>query len=176
MPVLKSIAPETAALHEALYLRLASLARQAEASAARRPEGAVGDTTRRLAEAVLFDTRRFIGPRGALPVAAPDLAGLATQLGQALAALETFEAQHAAWDDTLKCFTWSVRGHAKLPVARLRPKAAVGQTPQQAARMAELRQKLARRMDGHAASRYDAGYEAGRRDALAAAAADEAPR
>lgn len=118
----KPITRQTAERHEALYPRLATLLRQAEAGANKRADAPVGDAMRRLAEAVLFEAGRFAsGPR-AIPPAAPDLVGLATQLGQALARLDAFEATHSAWHPALAAFVWSVQGTA-MPIARLRPKA-----------------------------------------------------
>jgi hypothetical protein len=118
----KPITPQAAARHEALYLRLAALLRQTEAGANKRADAPVGDIARRLAEALLFEARRFSGGPSAIPAAAPDLVGLAVQLGQALAALDAYEARHSVWDPELAAFVWSVNGPVALPIARLRPK------------------------------------------------------
>ena len=120
---IKPITPQAAARHEALYLRLATLLRQTEAGANKRADAPVGDMTRRLAEDLLFEARRFVGGPNAIPASAPDMVGLATQLGQALAALDAYEARHSAWDPELAAFAWSVNGPVALPIARLRPKA-----------------------------------------------------
>lgn len=123
MATIKPITPEAAARHEALYLRLATILRQTEAAANKRADAPVGDITRRLAEDLLFEARRFVGGPNAIPASAPDLVGLATQLGQALAALDAYEARHSVWDPGLAAFVWSVNGPVALPIARLRPKA-----------------------------------------------------
>ncbi|HTN63121.1 MAG TPA: hypothetical protein VL147_16485 [Devosia sp.] len=125
----------------------------------------VSATARKLAEALLFDARRFIGPRGAMPVAAPDLAGLASQLGQALAGLEAYEGQHSVWDDVGKCFVWALPEQQTLPVKRLKPKVAP-RPARDTAKMTLLRHKLARRMD----ARIEQEYERGLRDGLVQAA------
>ncbi|MET3899443.1 hypothetical protein ABIB57_003398 [Devosia sp. UYZn731] len=123
MATIKPITPQAAARHEALYLRLATMLRQTEAGANKRADAPVDDITRRLAEDLLFETRRFSGGSGAIPASAPDMVGLATQLGQALAALDAYEACHSVWDPALGAFVWSVNGPVALPIARLRPKA-----------------------------------------------------
>jgi hypothetical protein len=159
----KILTPETAARHEALYLRLSTLLRQTEAGANKRADAPVGDITRRLAEDLLFEARHFTcGPK-AIPAAAPDLVGLAAQLGQALAALDAFEASHSCWHPELDVFVWSVNG-APRPIARLRPKTQEATHPDTAAALAILRQrvrKLAENFDQHVENRVNAAAAAG---------------
>jgi hypothetical protein len=145
---IKPISPEGARRHEALYLRLAALTRQTEASAIKRPDAPVGATLRRLAEDLLFEARRFIGGPRAIPAAAPDLAGLATQLGQALAALEAYEIGRSHWDPAIKAFVWTTDDPAPLPVKRLRqqagsPRASAAQSAEQR----DIQRKLMRRIN-----------------------------
>lgn len=67
---------------------------------AKKPNADVSDALRISAEGLLSDCAPFIRQRGErLPVAAPDLMGLAAQLGQALAALEAWESRHTSWDE-----------------------------------------------------------------------------
>jgi hypothetical protein len=107
--------------HEALWLELTALRAQVAAIAARRPSANVAETVRIAAESRLAEAAPFARQRGEkLPVAAPDYAGLAVQLGQALARLEAYELMHSAWDQRLGCRIWIfAAGHA--PVRRLRP-------------------------------------------------------
>lgn len=161
----KTTTPELAIRHEALYLRLNPFLRQVETAASKRPDGAVPDSMRALAEAMLFDARRFSGQRGAIPPAAPDLLGLALQLAQALAALEVFEDGHSGWDDAQKCFVWSLPQGKSVPVRRLKPKVAP-KNVKVSSKMAELRKKLARRLDAKIEQEYDRGV----RDGMLAAA------
>ena len=148
------VTPALAARHEALWLRLTALHAQIAAVAARRPQAAVSAQTIGVAEALLRDAQVFLGERPALPMAAPDHGGLLTQLGQALAGLEAWEAANAEWRGALNAFVWKVVGEKPLPVQRLRPKlsapAAPHADPQYAAykaKMADLRDKLAQRID-----------------------------
>ncbi len=166
---IKPVTPETAARHEALYPRLATLLRQTEAGANKRPDAPVGAVARRLAEDLLFEARLFIGGSGAIPPAAPDLVGLATQLGQALVALDAYETRHAFWDEGRKCFAWSLPKGETLPIARLRPKT---QRPpeRQTARMKMMREKLARMIDAKNEQTYDRGRRDGALEAARAIA------
>jgi hypothetical protein len=148
--------------HEALYPRLAALGRQIAAIAARRPAAIVPEGVRILAEGLLFDIRPFLAarPRRDLPVAAPDYGALATQLGQALAALDVFEARHTSWHAALKCFVWRVRSEEPLPVGRLRP-----QTVQQApSRDKSEADKKHRKVMLRIQEKWDEAYERGKRD------------
>lgn len=161
MPITqKIVTAQTAAQHEALYLRLVALARQVEAVAKKRPEGAVSQTMRTLAEALFFDAQRFIGRRRALPFVAPDLAGLASQLGQALAGLEAFEAQHSFWDNAAKCFVWALPEETVLPVRRLKPKA-LTRPEQETAELKRIREKLPKMIKAKWAESYERGLRDG---------------
>ena len=143
-----------AARHEALWLRLTALHAQIAAVAARRPQAAVSRRTISVAEALLRDAQVFLGQSEALPMAAPDHGGLLTQLGQALAGLDAWEASNAEWRGALNAFVWKVEGDTPLPVQRLRPRLSVETAPHAdpdyaayKARMLDLRDKLAERID-----------------------------
>ena len=164
-----------AAAHETLFTKLDALTRQAEAIAARRPAAAVPAETRAAAEALLYDAqlvlklshpkRRRLWGRG-LPAAAGTFAGLATQLGQALAGLDAFEAAHSRWNTDLKCFAWQLDGEP-LPVRRLRPELLLAAGSERESREADMmRRKIVARFE----ERYDEGFEAGLK------AARETPR
>ena len=139
--------------HEALFLRLAALARQTDAVAARRPQVPVPEDVRQLAEAALYESRGFRQHRrkgGILP-AAPHYGGLSAQLGLALAEMTGFEARHTRWDGALKAQMWLVEGEP-LPVRRLMPRLAAPLPPpaedaRRAAYMLDLRNKLAKRIE-----------------------------
>lgn len=143
-----------AARHEALFLRLTALHAQIAAVAARRPQAPVSAQTTSVAEALLRDAQVFLGQSAALPMAAPDHGGLLTQLGQALAGLEAWEAANAEWRGALNAFVWKVAGDPPLPVQRLRPKLSAATAPHAdpqyaayKAKMADLRDRLAQRID-----------------------------
>jgi hypothetical protein len=110
--------------HEALWLSLAALHKDTVALGAKKPNAPVSDAMRISAEGLLSDCAAFTRQRGErLPVAAPDLAGLAAQLGQALAALESWDSCHTSWDTRFSCRIWNLhRGY--LPIMRLKPPAA----------------------------------------------------
>jgi hypothetical protein len=143
--------------HEALYLRLVALVRQAEAVAARRPGDAVPEALRGLAESALYDSlgfRRHARRAGLVP-AAPLYGALSAQLGEALASLVGFEARHTSWDDGLNAQMWRLDTGA-IPVRRHQPRlaASLAGTPATdpaylayQARMADLRDQLALRID-----------------------------
>jgi hypothetical protein len=159
------VAPARAAAHEALVARLQHLGRQAEAIAARRPEEAVGAAVVRIAADLLYEAQRFApaAARRGLPMPAPDYAGLAAQLGQALAALEAFETEHTAWDAGRKGFVWRLGPTRTLPVARLRQPLAPPPSPAQGR---DVRDKLLRQLQDREERRYEAGFAAGRAAAL----------
>jgi hypothetical protein len=110
--------------HEALWLSLSALHKDTVALGAKKPNADVSDALRISAEGLLSDCAPFIRQRRErLPVAAPDLSGLAAQLGQALAALENWESRHTSWDERFNCRVWRLdRGY--LPIMRLKPPAA----------------------------------------------------
>lgn len=152
-----------AAAHETLFIKLGALTRQAEALARSRPGGAVPPETRAAAEALLYDAhvvlvgqpRRSKRPRE-LPVAAETLGGLATQLGQALARLDAYEAAHSRWNAELNCYAWQVAGDP-LPVRRLRPELVNAMTERETREEEMIRKKIVARF----AERYEEGFEAG---------------
>jgi hypothetical protein len=143
-----------AARHEALWLRLVALHRQVAAVAGRRPQAPVGRHTANVAEGLLRDALPFLARGDVLPMAAPDHGGLATQLGEALAELDAWEAANSAWRADLNALVWTVPGARPLPVQRLRPRLSAAATPhadpdyaQYLAKVADLRQKVARRIE-----------------------------
>ena len=143
-----------AARHEALWLRLAALQAQVMAVALRRPRAPVSAQSARVAEMLLREAGPFLVPGAVPPPAAADYGGLCTQLGQAIAGLEAWEAVNSQWHSGLMAYVWLVQGQAPLPVRRLRPRLAGPEAPHAdpayaayKARMADLRQKLVRRFE-----------------------------
>jgi hypothetical protein len=129
-----------ATLHETLYPRMAALLKQAEAHAARHPKMTVDPRTEQLAGRLMLLARRLGHRRverpalpapspAPLPVPAPpppplpvlSWAGLAAELGQAMAALDAFEAAHCVWDRRLGGYAWALPEGGRRSVARLRP-------------------------------------------------------
>ncbi len=146
--------------HEALWLGLTALHKDIVALGARKPDASVSNPVRIAAEALLSDCAPFTRKRNErLPVAAPDLAGLAVQLGQALAGLEAWESRHTTWDERFKCRIWQVGG-GYLPIMRLKPPAAA--LTFQRTDYADLRNKLAVRVEQRWRGAYREGFEAGR--------------
>ncbi|MFO3796924.1 MAG: hypothetical protein ACK8QZ_06515, partial [Anaerolineales bacterium] len=97
--------------HEALWISLSALHKDIIALGAKKPQAPVSEAVRISAESLLSDCAPFIRRRGErLPVAAPDLAGLAVQLGQALAALEAWESLHTVMDARFNCRMWNLDG------------------------------------------------------------------
>lgn len=145
--------------HEALWLALTALHRDVAALAKKHPGTSVSEPVRIAAEGLLADGAPFLPrPRQRLPVAAPDLMGLAVQLGQALAGLEAWETGHSFWDAGQACRCWRVGG-AGLPVMRLRPKVAPPPTTHNGTSM---RDALVRRIEQRRAGDFEAGFAAGR--------------
>ena len=147
--------------HEALWLSLAALHKDTVALGAKKPNAPVSDAMRISAEGLLSDCAAFTRRRGErLPVAAPDLAGLAAQLGQALAALEGWESRHTGWDTRFNCRIWTLHS-GYLPIMRLKPPAAALKF--QRDDMDALRVKLAERFAGLRLRDFYNGFSAGRR-------------
>lgn len=145
--------------HEALWLALTALHKDALALGAKKLTAPVPETLRISAEGLLSDCLPFgASRRGKLPVAASDMGGLAVQLGQALAALDAWENQHSFLDPRFDCRMWRVK-NGQLPVLRLKPPAAAMPVQRD---MSDLREKLARRIDGKRQSDFQRGFEAGR--------------
>lgn len=153
MPATITIARAEA--HEALYLRLEALVRLAGGVGARRPGEPVPDEVRARAEDLLYESRRFAaagirsrsGRRGGVEPAAPTYGGLAAQLSEALAALETYEHRHTRWDGGLKCVVWQVEG-APLPVRRLNPRPVLPpQERKPSPALEQLRRQIADRIE-----------------------------
>ena len=145
--------------HEALWLSLAALHKDTIALGAKKPNAPVSDALRISAEGMLSDCAAFTRQRGErLPVAAPDLAGLATQLGQALAALESWESRHTSWDERFNCRIWRLHT-GYLPIMRLNPPAAALKAERPDA--TDLRDKLRRLIKGRQQIAYEDGFRAG---------------
>jgi hypothetical protein len=164
----KSLTRQKAEAHEALYPALERLTRQLEAMAARNPAASVPPATRAVAADLLFEAQEFGWNRPSrtrrdLPEPAANVAGLALQLGQALALLDAFETAHSAWHPDHKCFAWLLVD--PLPVKRLRQQsAAVIKTAQQHRDADRMRKKIIARFD----EKYDEGYREGYRAASSA--------
>lgn len=152
--------PALAERHEALWLSLAALHKDTLALGAKKPDASVSEPVRIAAEALLADCAAFIRRRNErLPVAAPDLAGLAVQLGQALAGLEAWESRHTDWDQRFNCRIWNLHS-GYLPIMRLKPPAAALRF--QRTDEADLREKLTLRVQQRWRGVYQKGFEAGR--------------
>lgn len=145
--------------HEALWLRLTTLHRDVSALAAKKPDAEVGGSERAMAEGLMAEARPFLSEgRSRLPVAAPLLAGLAVQLGQVLAQMETFENRHAFWDagQGLRC--WRVTGDP-LPMTRLRQ---LGKVPQASSQGdSKVRETFMRMMKNRERFLYQEGFRKG---------------
>lgn len=157
-PLTKNLAER----HEALFLQCEALQKSVGLIATRNPASPLPQATRILAETLLFDTRPFLPARqDKLPMAAPDHAGLLTQLGQALAGLLAYQAHWTEWVAAKSCFCWIIRDE-RLPVRRLHPQVAiVEQKRSNSPRMLHLREKLAERLTRQRQGDYDDGYKAG---------------
>lgn len=145
--------------HEALWLRFTSLHKDIASLAAKKPDAVVGEAERIVVEGLMVEARPFLAERkGYLPVAAPLLAGLAVQLGQVLAQLETYETRHTAWDAGLGLRCWRVSGPA-LPIGRLRQVGA----PAAAANASDtnIRDKFLKQMKNHMRFVFQEGFRQG---------------
>lgn len=147
--------------HEALWLSLAALHKDTIALGAKKPAAPVSEALRIAAEGLLSDCAPFTRRRGErLPVAAPDLAGLAAQLGQALAALESWESRHTTWDTRFNCRIWHLHS-GYLPLMRLKPPAAALRFKRDG--MDEIRARLDERFAQLRLRDFYNGFGAGRR-------------
>ena len=124
--------------YEALHAKLETLLTQVAAVAKSKPGEAVAPIVLALAGDLLFEAREFRprGERRGLPGVAPDHAGLAVQLGQALAMLDLWARREAV-------------ALASAPPA------------EPAEDMDALRKKLALRIERHNAGIFEAGRRAG---------------
>jgi len=149
----KSTTWRLAERHEALWLALSALTTQVSATAARKPEANVSAGVRMVAEALLADAAPFSRKRREVLVpAAEDFAGLAVQLGQALAKLQDYEATHSIWDQRKKCRCW-LFAEGRAPIKRLQPELA--EMPEaDRAHMEDLKKKLERRIRAITADRF----------------------
>ena len=146
--------------HEALWLSLTAFHKDIVALGAKKPEASVSEPVRISAEGLLSDCAPFTRKRNErLPVAARDLAGLAVQLGQALAGLDAWESLHTTWDERFKCRIWNLHS-GYLPIMRLKPPAAA--LKHERTDYADLRNKLVLRMEQRERGMYQKGFEAGR--------------
>jgi hypothetical protein len=159
--------------HEALWLSLSALHKDTIALGARKPTAPVSEALRISAEGLLSDCAAFTRRRGErLPVAAPDLAGLAAQLGQALAALEGWEARHTTWDTRFNCRIWTLHT-GYLPIMRLHPPAAALRLQRDDPEA--IRNKLGRMMESRERMAYEEGFAAGRAARQGVPASEPAP-
>ncbi|SMQ85617.1 hypothetical protein SAMN06295905_2904 [Devosia lucknowensis] len=146
--------------HEALWLSLAALQKDTIALGAKKPNAPVSEALRISAEGLLSDCAAFTRKRNErLPVAAPDLAGLAAQLGQALAALEGWEARHTTWATRFNCRIWTLHSGYR-PIMRLHPPAAALNFKRDDTDV--IRDKLSRMIRSGERAAYEAGFSAGR--------------
>jgi hypothetical protein len=160
--------------HEALWLRLVALHKDIMALGAKKPGAPVSEPVRIQAEGLLSDCCDFNGQKRArLAVAAADLGGLAVQLGQALAIIEAWESRHTRWDERFDCRMWRVP-NGNLPVKRLKPPSLAMAPPRRD--MADLRAKLALRIDQRSRYIYETGFAAGRAARLGAPEQETYPR
>jgi len=152
--------------HEALWLRLKALVDQVAATAHRHPAKPASEATRAVAEAILAESRVFL-PRAArekLPVAAPDWGGLLTQLGQALALLEAYEAQNTGYDRASGARMW--RGtESEFPVRRLAPNIVIKHPKIGMSREIDYEKELGKRITAVKHQEYDRGFMDGQRAA-----------
>ncbi len=136
--------------HEALVPRIEALRRQAETLAARHPRAEPPAELKALSETLLYEAGRIVdpsrrAPRQALrPQAAPSLIGLATQLGQTAAALDSFEAEWTVWDASRQCLCWRLAHGTLMPLQRLRPQIPFIPDP---AGMTEIKRRLIERIE-----------------------------
>lgn len=145
--------------HEALYVRFARLAKQIEAIALRHPDLPVPEATRIIAEALFYDLGAFLpAQRSGLRPVPPAMAGLASELSQALAALDVFEAANSQWHPEHKARIWCVDGDPYL-VRRLKPNVSVRiRDSRQEAYSSRIREQLIHRMIAKQEEAYEAGY------------------
>jgi hypothetical protein len=155
-----AVAPETRAIAEAVLFDSRPFTPAASplprAGESLPPAGSGGGT----AEARGRDPQGRVGARG-FPAAADSCAALASQLGQARAALEMWEAIHSHWNG--ECFVWRLnRNEDPLPIQRLRAKTQfAGRDPEERRQSDRLREALIKRIE----ARFDEGYDRGYADA-----------
>lgn len=149
--------------HERLYPRVTALLKQVERSAARHPEHPVPATTRAVADTLFAEARKILGRealRGAGSATA-DLSALAVGLGQLVAMLEAFEAEHSGFSAGAKCVVWRLDepdDRPPRPVTRLKPSGIEAGEPSATDNGDGIRSKLTRLILARYASGYDTGY------------------
>jgi hypothetical protein len=146
--------------HEVLWVRLTALHKSCISLGAKKPGAAVSEPVRIEAEGLLSDCVPFSPTRRHhLPPAAPDLAGLAVQLGQAIAMLDSWQSRHTAPHPTLGCLMWDLgEDDFSRPVMRLNPPAAA-MPPQRD--ITKMREKLVKLEVARDRRIYDKGFKAG---------------
>ena len=169
-----TLTPETILAHERLYPRLASLLKQVERVAGQRAAQPAPAESLKLAQQLCRETARLLGregrgigvPRGAAKGATSgeagglDHAGLAVALGQALAGLEAFEAEHSGHSKKLDCAVWQIDG-PPMPVTRLLPKGHGGKAIKTKDPEAALHRRMVYKLIvGRFKAGYDEGYKA----------------
>ena len=173
-----TLTPETILAHERLYPRLASLLKQVERVAGQRPMQPVPIESVKLARELCQEAAKLLGragrgivvPRGVTTGAAKgaacggagtlDHATLAVALGQAVAGLEAFEAEHSGHSKKLDCAVWQIDG-PPVPVTRLLPKGHGGKEVKTRDPEADHhRRTVYKLIVGRFKAGYDEGYRA----------------
>ncbi|MDB5538555.1 MAG: hypothetical protein JWQ89_282 [Devosia sp.] len=158
---------ETILAHERLHPRIAALLKQVERVAARRPAQPVPEESLKLSRTLCREAAKLLGREGrgiGVPAgpAGPGLdhGGLAVALGQAIAALEAFEAEHSGQSKKLGHAIWQIDG-PPMPVTRLLPKGHGGKEVKTRDPEAERnRREVYRLIMGRFKAGYDEGYQA----------------
>lgn len=164
------LTPDLIAAHERLHPRLASLLKQVERTASRRPAQLVPAESVKLAQQLCREAAMVLGREGRgirMPRSAAgaplDHASLAVHLGQALAGLELFETTHSGHSKQLGYAIWQIDGPPR-PVTRLLPKGHGGKLAKTSdPEAAQNRRKAYKLIVG----RFKAGYDEGYRQAMA---------
>jgi hypothetical protein len=158
-----TLTPAIALAHERLTPRVAALLKQVERSAARHPEHPVPEATRAVAKSLFGEARKILG-REAMRIvgaATANLSALSVGLGQLVAMLEAFEAEHSGFSAKAKCVVWRLAG-PPLPVTRLEPPGVEAGPPAddmpESAKPGGAREQLVRLIMGRFAAGYDEGY------------------
>lgn len=153
----------TALAYERLYPRVTALLKQVERSAARHPQHPVPSATLGVATTLFAEARKILG-REAMRMAgaaAGDLSALSLGLGQLVAMLEGFEAEHSGFSAKARCVVWRLDG-PPMPVTRLKPAGVEAGPPATSDREpSQARKDLTRLI----LARFAAGYDEGYRDA-----------
>lgn len=160
-PVEIPLTREIVLAQERLYRRVVVLLRQVERGAVGRPGAPVPAASRAVANGLFAAAKKLLGrPAGA--GMAGEVAGLAVQLGQLQAELESFEARHAVWIAAENCVCWDLPD-APQPISRLLPRQTRRPEPpsQPVEDVEAIRSKLHRRLLVRENHRYMQGYRHG---------------